>query len=98
MAPAQQQAGVDASLRDMYTVVLREMKPGSAAPPLPILIQDSNGPCGLIALVNAMMVTGKWSGEGVFNMEEMDPDPFMEMLNSDGLPWTVEELPGPVAF
>jgi saccharopine dehydrogenase (NAD+, L-lysine-forming) len=31
-------------------------------------------------------------------MEQMDPDPFMDMLNSDGLPWTVEELSGPVDF
>ena len=52
---------------------------------------------GVPAMIgSAMMVTGKWDGDGVFNMEEMDPDPFMEMLNSDGLPWTVEELPGPV--
>ncbi|NJM50963.1 MAG: saccharopine dehydrogenase family protein [Sphingomonadales bacterium] len=54
---------------------------------------------GVPAMIgSAMMVTGKWSGDGVFNMEEMDPDPFMEMLNSDGLPWTVEELDGPVGF
>jgi saccharopine dehydrogenase (NAD+, L-lysine-forming) len=31
-------------------------------------------------------------------MEQMDPDPFMEMLGKHGLPWKVEELPGPVAF
>jgi saccharopine dehydrogenase (NAD+, L-lysine-forming) len=31
-------------------------------------------------------------------MEQMDPDPFMAMLNEHGLPWTVEELPGPVDF
>ena len=54
---------------------------------------------GVPAMIgSAMVVTGKWSGEGVFNMEEMDPDPFMDMLNSDGLPWTVEELAGPVDF
>ena len=47
---------------------------------------------------SAMMVTGQWAGEGVFNIEQMDPDPFMDMLNSDGLPWTVEELAGPVQF
>jgi len=34
------------------------------------------------------MLTGKWTGEGVFNMEELDPDPFMEKLNIHGLPWT----------
>ena len=46
----------------------------------------------------AMMVQGIWSGEGVFNMEEMDPDPFMDMLNKHGLPWQVAELDGPVQF
>jgi saccharopine dehydrogenase (NAD+, L-lysine-forming) len=45
-----------------------------------------------------MMVRGDWQGKGVFNMEEMDPDPFMDMLNAHGLPWTVEEMGGPVGF
>jgi saccharopine dehydrogenase (NAD+, L-lysine-forming) len=31
-------------------------------------------------------------------MEQFDPDPYMEMLNSDGLPWSVEELDGPLDF
>jgi saccharopine dehydrogenase (NAD+, L-lysine-forming) len=34
----------------------------------------------------------------VFNIEQFDPDPFMDMLGTQGLPWTVEELPGPVEF
>jgi saccharopine dehydrogenase (NAD+, L-lysine-forming) len=33
-------------------------------------------------------VTGAWNGAGVFNMEQFDPDPFMERLNWHGLPWT----------
>jgi saccharopine dehydrogenase (NAD+, L-lysine-forming) len=54
---------------------------------------------GVPAIIGAaMMLTGAWRGEGVFNMEQMDPDPFMAMLNEHGLPWTVEELPGPVDF
>ncbi|MEM7700783.1 MAG: saccharopine dehydrogenase family protein [Pseudomonadota bacterium] len=54
---------------------------------------------GVPAMIGAaMMVQGIWSGEGVFNMEEMDPDPFMEMLNQHGLPWQVKELDGPVTF
>ncbi|MEL7196855.1 MAG: saccharopine dehydrogenase family protein [Pseudomonadota bacterium] len=54
---------------------------------------------GVPAMIgSAMMVQGQWSGEGVFNMEEMDPDPFMEMLNAHGLPWQVKELDGPVGF
>ncbi len=47
---------------------------------------------GVPAVIGAMMVlTGKWQGEGVFNMEQMDPDPFMEEMNRRGLPW-VEEI------
>lgn len=46
----------------------------------------------------AMILTGTWSGAGVFNMEQMDPDPFMDMLNKQGLPWQVKELDGPLAF
>jgi saccharopine dehydrogenase (NAD+, L-lysine-forming) len=54
---------------------------------------------GVPAMIGAaMMVTGAWRGEGVFNMEQMDPDPFMAMLNEHGLPWQVKELPGPVEF
>lgn len=54
---------------------------------------------GVPAMIgSAMMVQGKWAGDGVFNMEQMDPDPFMEMLSNHGLPWSVEELPGPVEF
>jgi saccharopine dehydrogenase (NAD+, L-lysine-forming) len=46
----------------------------------------------------AMLVTGKWSGAGVWNMEQFDPDPFMDMLNAHGLPWQVKELDGPLGF
>ena len=54
---------------------------------------------GVPAMIGAAMVlTGKWAGEGVFNMEQMDPDPFMDMLNTQGLPWTVEELSEPLPF
>ena len=54
---------------------------------------------GVPAMIGAArMVKGIWSGEGVFNMEEMDPDPFMDMLNAHGLPWQVKELDGPVTF
>lgn len=44
---------------------------------------------GVPAMIGALMIlTGKWQGKGVFNMEEFDPDPFMEKLNKHGLPWT----------
>ncbi len=43
---------------------------------------------GVPAMIGARMILeGKWSGKGVFNVEEMNPDPFMERLNLDGLPW-----------
>jgi saccharopine dehydrogenase (NAD+, L-lysine-forming) len=38
-----------------------------------------------------LMVTSKWSGSGVYNIEQMDPDPFMDALNQHGLPWEVRE-------
>ena len=48
---------------------------------------------GVPAMIGGMMMlTGKWRGEGVFNMEEFDPDPFMDALNKHGLPWTVTTL------
>jgi saccharopine dehydrogenase (NAD+, L-lysine-forming) len=48
---------------------------------------------GVPAMIGAMMMlTGKWTGKGVFHMEQMDPDPFMAALNAHGLPWTEVEL------
>lgn len=45
---------------------------------------------GVPAMIGAMMmVTGKWMRPGVWNMEQLDPDPFMEQLNIRGLPWIV---------
>ena len=46
----------------------------------------------------ALLVQGVWSGAGVFNIEQFDPDPYMDMLNKHGLPWQVKELEGPLAF
>ena len=43
---------------------------------------------GVPAMIGAMMIlTGKWNKPGVYNIEEFDPDPFMEALNKWGLPW-----------
>jgi len=54
---------------------------------------------GVPAMIGAaMMLTGAWRGDGVFNMEQFDPDPFMDMLNQHGLPWQVKELSGPLTF
>ena len=43
---------------------------------------------GVPAMIGAMLVmNGTWKKPGVFNVEEFDPDPFMEALNKWGLPW-----------
>ncbi|HLU22975.1 MAG TPA: saccharopine dehydrogenase family protein [Bacillaceae bacterium] len=43
---------------------------------------------GVPAMIGAMMIlTGKWKKAGVYNIEEFDPDPFMDALNQYGLPW-----------
>ena len=46
---------------------------------------------GVPAMIGAMMfVQGIWKRPGVWNVEEFDPDPFMEQLNIHGLPWNEE--------
>jgi saccharopine dehydrogenase (NAD+, L-lysine forming) len=43
---------------------------------------------GVPAMIGAMMVlTNKWTGAGVFNVEDFNPDPFMKTLPEFGLPW-----------
>ncbi len=43
---------------------------------------------GVPATIGAMMyLQGLWKKEGVYNVEEFNPDPFMEKLNKHGLPW-----------
>jgi saccharopine dehydrogenase (NAD+, L-lysine-forming) len=43
---------------------------------------------GVPAALGAMMVlTGQWGGAGVFNVEEFNPDPFLDKLGEMGLPW-----------
>ena len=52
---------------------------------------------GVPAMLGAkMMLTGAWMKAGVYNVEEMNPDPFMKEVGSYGLPWNEEinsELP-----
>jgi len=48
---------------------------------------------GVPAMIGAkLMLEGKWKAEGVYNMEQFDPDPFMAELNLQGLPWQIKEL------
>lgn len=49
---------------------------------------------GVPAMIGAMMLmTGTWKKAGVYNIEEFDPDPFMDALNQWGLPWKISEEP-----
>ena len=49
---------------------------------------------GVPAMIGAMMVlTGQWKNPGVYNVEEFDPDPFMDALNQWGLPWNEDFNP-----
>jgi len=49
---------------------------------------------GVPAMIGAMLVmNGTWNKPGVWNMEEFDPDPFMDALNKWGLPWVEDFNP-----
>ena len=52
---------------------------------------------GVPAMLGAkLMATGEWFKPGVYNAEEMNPDPFMKQIGSYGLPWSIvisEPLP-----
>ena len=48
---------------------------------------------GVPAMVGAkMIVDGTWNKPGVWNMEQMDPDPFLKDLAAYGLPWQCVDL------
>lgn len=48
---------------------------------------------GVPAMVGGMMmVTGAWNKPGVWNMEQLDPDPFLDQLARYGLPWEVRNM------
>lgn len=50
---------------------------------------------GVPAMIGAKMILEKkWRKAGVWNMEQLDPDPFLEDMNQYGLPWKVIENPG----
>ena len=49
---------------------------------------------GVPAMIGTMLVAkGIWKTPGVFTTDEFDPDPYMEALNTYGLPWIVDENP-----
>ena len=61
-----------------------------------VLSQAVSYTTGVPAMIGAKLMLDKiWWREGVHNVEEFDPDPFMEELNKQGLPWKVKELNSP---
>ena len=49
---------------------------------------------GVPAMIGAMLIMdGTWTKPGVYNIEEFDPDPFMDALNKWGLPWVEDFNP-----
>jgi len=60
-----------------------------------VLSQGVSYTTGVPAMIGAkLMLEGKWNVKGVSNMEEFNPDYFMNELNIQGLPWEVIELDG----
>jgi saccharopine dehydrogenase (NAD+, L-lysine-forming) len=60
-----------------------------------VMSQGVSYTTGVPAMIGAkLMLEGKWQNKGVFNMEEFNPDPFMDELMKQGLPWSVMELDG----
>ena len=58
-----------------------------------VLSQGVSYTTGVPAMIGAkLMLEKRWKGKGVFNMEEFDPDPFMEELMVQGLDWKIKEL------
>ena len=50
---------------------------------------------GVPAMIGAkLMLEGKWMAPGVWNLEQLDPDPFMDDMMIHGLPWKITEGSG----
>ncbi len=48
---------------------------------------------GVPAMIGSkLLYNGTWSAKGVYNIEEFDPDPFMEEMMTQGLPWKILEM------
>jgi len=61
-----------------------------------VLSQAVSYTTGVPAMIGAKLMLDKiWWREGVYNVEEFDPDPFMEELNKQRLPWKIKELSSP---
>ena len=54
---------------------------------------------GVPAMIGAMLMIQKiWFKPGVWNIEQFDPDPFMDLLNKHGLPSKTIELDKKISF
>ena len=54
---------------------------------------------GVPAMIGSLLMLKKsWFKPGVWNMEQFDPDPFIELLNKHGLPTKTIELEKKVNF
>lgn len=54
---------------------------------------------GVPAAIGASLMLEKiWHKAGVFNIEQFDPDPFMDRLNQNGLPWQMADLATALSF
>ena len=54
---------------------------------------------GVPAMIGAKQILeGQWRQPGVWNMEQLDPDQFMNDLNAHGLPWKVIDMSGVQTF
>lgn len=52
---------------------------------------------GVPPVIGAMLIIKNiWKENGVFNVEQLDPEPFMEMLNEHGLPWKQVDFPSSI--
>jgi saccharopine dehydrogenase (NAD+, L-lysine-forming) len=38
-----------------------------------------------------LIASGEWSGAGVLSPEQLDPDPFMRLLDVSGMPWHIRD-------
>ncbi|MDR2790582.1 MAG: saccharopine dehydrogenase family protein [Campylobacteraceae bacterium] len=64
-----------------------------------VLAQAVSYTTGVPAMIGAKLVMqGRWSGKGVFNIEDFDAKPFMDELNKQGLPWEIIEMKSDESF
>lgn len=64
-----------------------------------VMSQGVSYTTGVPAMIGAKLILdGIWKENGVYNMEQFNPDPFMDELNKQGLPWKVLELDADATF